>query len=105
MTPNKVCPVVLRKTDHVVEILAFAHPLAGNQLVKGTIEPGESIQDAALRELSEESGIEALINRDLGVWSSDFDNQVWAFVECAPIRICPDSWTHHAPDDGGHRRK
>ncbi len=33
---DKVCPVVLRKQNQ--EILLFQHPLAGIQLVKGTVE-------------------------------------------------------------------
>jgi 8-oxo-dGTP pyrophosphatase MutT (NUDIX family) len=103
MVPTKVCPVVLRRVGSVVEVLAFEHPLAGRQLVKGTIEQGESIEDAALRELAEESGIEgAVITRSLGIWSSDFEGQVWAFVECAVGKSCPETWVHHAPDDGGH---
>lgn len=34
---DKVCPLVLRKQNR--EILLFKHPLAGVQLVKGTVEP------------------------------------------------------------------
>jgi len=87
----------------VVEVLAFDHPLAGLQLVKGTIESGESIEVAALRELAEESGIEAaVVTRNLGIWSSGFEGQVWALVECKPSQACPESWVHLAPDDGGH---
>ena len=103
MLANKVCPIVLRRIGSAVEILAFEHPLAGYQLVKGAIEPGESIEVAALRELAEESGIEAsVVAQNLGIWSSGFEGQVWAFVECRPSQACPESWVHHAPDDGGH---
>ncbi len=35
----------------------FRHPLAGIQLVKGTVEPSENPADAARRELFEESGL------------------------------------------------
>ena len=35
----------------------FRHPLAGIQLVKGTVEPSEKPADAARRELFEESGL------------------------------------------------
>ena len=34
------------------EVLVIEHPLAGIQLVKGTVEQGESVNDAAARELS-----------------------------------------------------
>ena len=103
LQPNKVCPVVLRGSARGVDILAFEHPLAGRQLVKGTIEPGEDVAAAALRELAEESGIAtASVSRMLGVWSSGFERQVWAFVECVPELSLPDTWAHDAPDDGGH---
>jgi 8-oxo-dGTP pyrophosphatase MutT (NUDIX family) len=38
-------------------LLCFAHPHAGNQIPKGTVQPGESPQAACLRELREESGL------------------------------------------------
>ncbi len=99
---GKVCPIVLRRTGSAIEILAFEHPLAGRQLVKGTIELGESIEAAALRELNEESGIKsATVVRALGIWHSGFEGQVWAFVECKTNQTLPESWVHHAPDDGG----
>jgi len=101
-TANKVCPVVLRGTEPDVEILAFEHPLAGRQLVKGSIEAGESIEAAALRELEEESGLTAVrATRHLGVWESGFEGQVWAFVLCESADRRPESWLHGAPDDGG----
>jgi hypothetical protein len=40
MKPNKACPVILRRRNQL-EILLFEHPLAGVQLVKGTIERSE----------------------------------------------------------------
>lgn len=101
--PNKACPVVLRRSAGALEILAFEHPLAGCQLVKGTIEEGESVEAAALRELAEESGIaHAQISRPLGLWHSGFQEQVWAFVECMAEPPLPNAWHHSAPDDGGH---
>jgi 8-oxo-dGTP pyrophosphatase MutT (NUDIX family) len=100
---NKVCPVILRRVGSVIQVLAFEHPLAGCQLVKGTIEAGEPIEMAALRELAEESGIaSAVVARSLGTWSSAFEEQIWAFVECRAIQTLPESCVHEAPDDGGH---
>ncbi|ETZ10244.1 DNA mistmatch repair protein MutT [Vibrio parahaemolyticus M0605] len=84
---DKVCPVVLRKKNQ--EILLFQHPLAGIQLVKGTVETfDESYITAAKRELAEESGIAHIISaRYLGSWDSGFQNQAWHFVlcECADL--------------------
>jgi len=49
---EKACPVVLRVSKEILEVLAFIHPSAGKQFVKGTIENGETPQQAAERELS-----------------------------------------------------
>ncbi|WP_084455223.1 NUDIX hydrolase [Comamonas composti] len=99
--PCKACPVVIRG-EGAIEILVFEHPLAGLQLVKGTIEPGEHSRDAAVRELREESGLSASkVLADLGIWRSGYENQVWAFHLCdagSPLQ----SWTYRTSDDGGH---
>ena len=67
---DKACPVMFRDAS-MQQILAFEHPEAGLQLVKGRIEPGENARAAALRELAEESGIvDTAIATDLGTWQS-----------------------------------
>ena len=48
---KKIVPVVLRHQQQGLEILAFRHPLAGTQLVKGTIEQDEKHEQAAVRGL------------------------------------------------------
>ncbi len=101
MTADKACAVVLRNRG-VLEILAFEHPLAGLQLVKGSVEPGESSGAAAVRELMEEAGIQATAKRNLGEWHSTITGHVWAFHECEVAQDLPDSWVHFAEDDGGH---
>jgi 8-oxo-dGTP pyrophosphatase MutT (NUDIX family) len=64
----KACPCVLRLTEARVQVLVFEHPLAGWQIPKGTVEEGEAPDEAALRELYEESGIaDARIIGNLGV--------------------------------------
>jgi len=102
MTPTKACPVVLRQRE-VLEILAFEHPLAGFQLVKGTVETDELPLAAALRELYEEAGIsEATFEQSLGVAKSNHQGQVWSFHVCKPHDDLPDTWIHRVSDDGGH---
>lgn len=101
LQPTKACPVVIRRQD-ALEILAFEHPLAGLQLVKGTIERGESASQAALRELREESGLQASrVVADLGVWASGYESQVWAFHLCQ-VNDAPEAWVHRTADDAGH---
>lgn len=80
----------------------FRHPLAGIQLVKGSIERLESPDAAALRELQEESGIASgHVLRDLGIWTSGFEDQVWSFHEVWVSQELPETWSHIAADDGG----
>lgn len=94
--------MILRVTDSLL-ILAFEHPLAGFQLVKGTIESGETPADAAVRELFEESGLVATqVLADLGVWRSGHQDQDWSFHLCAIPDDSPEMWVHAAADDGGH---
>lgn len=98
----KACPIVLRQRNGL-QILVFEHPLAGVQLVKGSVEAGESCADAAIRELFEESGIMATrVLADLGVWRSGYQQQHWSFHLCEVPTELPDTWLHHAEDDGGH---
>lgn len=102
MIPTKSCPVVFRHADEI-EILAFQHPLAGLQLVKGTIEENESAQEAAIRELAEEAGLTgAEVIYDLGVWESGYRDQIWSFHLCKIPTNVPDEWIHYTTDDGGH---
>ena len=99
---NKACPVVLRHNNNKLELLAFKHPNAGNQLVKGNIKKGEHLDSACIRELAEESGIQAQVVRHLGVWEPDFKNQIWGFCLMHYEDILPDTWAFETKDDGGH---
>jgi chloramphenicol 3-O phosphotransferase len=98
----KVVPVLLREKESRQEILAFRHPIAGIQIVKGTLEEGEMTEHAALRELEEESGVTgARIVRSLGSSDAIAEGEQWHFFLCA-AREQPARWIHTAPDDGGH---
>lgn len=99
LTIHKACPVVVRGGR---EVLAFVHPLAGKQIVKGTIEVGEEPADAALRELAEESGIaKCLSAKPIGESAVIADGQLWHFVLCETEPL-PDRWNFFTADDGGH---
>ena len=100
---GKVCPIVLRGPIEARQVLVFRHPLAGVQLVKGTLEPGETIVAGALRELAEESGImDSLGAAPCGSSESIDAGQLWYFVAVATAEL-PDRWTFDTQDDGGHR--
>ena len=102
MPVEKVCPYVMRGAGHGAEVLVFSHPLAGIQLVKGTLEPGECVEAGALRELAEESGLTGSVVAD--GWSSPdiTDGQIWHFVPVA-VPSPSDRFVHFCADDGGHR--
>jgi 8-oxo-dGTP pyrophosphatase MutT (NUDIX family) len=98
----KAVPVVLRKKNERTEVLLFEHPLAGTQLVKGTVEPGESVSEAAARELTEESGLLAAGSSfELGTWERCPLGQVWHFREVQVEQDLPDTWSHFTKDGGG----
>ena len=99
---NRACPVVLRHNNNQLELLAFKHPEGGNQLVKGNIEPGEPLDSACVRELAEESGVQAEVVRQLGVWDANFKDQVWGFCLMHYEGELPDAWDHETHDDDGH---
>ena len=98
---DKACPVVFRDSS-LQQILAFEHPEAGLQLVKGRIEPGENARAAALRELQEEAGIaDMAIATDLGTWHSEHKGHIWSFQLCTFTRLpAPSSASRHR---GPHR--
>ncbi|MFT3964306.1 MAG: NUDIX domain-containing protein [Sphingobium sp.] len=102
MASEKACSIPYRfAADGTAEILAFHHPLAGKQFVKGTIEEGEDPADASMRELMEESGLR--LDKPLRMGQ--------AFIGSPPLRWhfyayesdgLPESWDHRTEDDGGH---
>jgi 8-oxo-dGTP pyrophosphatase MutT (NUDIX family) len=64
---HKAAACVVRTTARGPELLVFRHPAAGIQIPKGSVEPGEFPERAALRELAEESGITvARVRRQVG---------------------------------------
>jgi 8-oxo-dGTP pyrophosphatase MutT (NUDIX family) len=97
---QKACPVVTRTAGGRIEVLAFRHPIAGYQLVKGTVEIGETIHRAAERELLEEAGIAGIANDYFGVVRMEKPAQEWHFILCrtGPLK---EAWTHRTTDGGG----
>ncbi|MEM7278874.1 MAG: NUDIX domain-containing protein [Pseudomonadota bacterium] len=98
---NKACPGVTRITGKGTEILSFHHPLAGRQIVKGTIEPRETLDRACIREIREESGLVGVVSKNLGTWQSHYENKIWGFSLMSVKSPIKDSWSLFANDDGG----
>jgi 8-oxo-dGTP pyrophosphatase MutT (NUDIX family) len=98
---QKVCPIVSRCSNATPEILMFRHPLAGIQLVKGTVEPSENPTDAARRELFEESGIDTKQPLFfIGKNTRMVCGQIWYFYHL-DLLCTRNQWSHFAPDNGG----
>ena len=80
---EKVVPVIFRNINQRTEILVFKHPIAGIQIVKGTVETNEELEEAALRELYEESGISsAHIHSYLGLHHPSEQGPNWHVFIC-----------------------
>lgn len=99
-TPKSLA-AVLRGPAHARDLLIFRHPLTGDQLPKGTIEPGEPPDEAAIRELEEESGLRLADPRPIGTWHRPWEPgyaapQLWhLFTFEAPPGL-PEAWDHAA---------
>lgn len=94
---GKACVLLTRRGG--TDLLLFSLPLAGWQLVKGTIEPGERAADAAAREFAEETGHPPPPLTPCGV-AEHLPDQTWAFFHGHGDAL-PDRWTHRCADDGG----
>ncbi len=100
---HKSCPVILRQQGDTWQILAFRHPQAGTQLIKGTLEAGERPEIGVLRELAEESGIDqALVVEKIGELDIHEAEQHWHIFLCQPTGILPEEWSFFTTDGGGH---
>jgi 8-oxo-dGTP pyrophosphatase MutT (NUDIX family) len=98
---RKVIAYVTRRRGRVTELLVFEHrgiPSAGLQVPAGTVEPGEDVAVAVVRELEEESGLVGLPMTgpiDVYVWEHPYSHkqhQRHVFHFAAPADL-PDHWT------------
>lgn len=96
------CPVGLHLDGVPRRIAAFEHPQAGLQLVKGGVAAGERPEQAAGRELFEESGLETRAAIYLGSSTDIAPETRWHFSLCRLAGPLRPNWQHLCGDDGGH---
>lgn len=98
---------MIREGTEGPEVLAFDHPLAGTQLPKGTLEPGEDPLHGVLRELNEETGLSSVEHvRHVGQWTryagagldenGELQRHDWDVFLLRPVEEPPASWNHVA---------
>ncbi len=96
-TLEKVSAFITREGPEGRELLVFAHqnPLAGIQVPAGTVEPGEALDQAVLRETCEESGLSAVrIVRSFPPFITDLPDGYYALIQPTTFRQEPND---HAP--------
>jgi ADP-ribose pyrophosphatase YjhB (NUDIX family) len=90
---EKVAVLVTRPGPDGLELLVFEHVgiPAGVQVPAGTVEPGEDVRAAALRELVEESGL--VVDDVELLWTDDevFEPGRMVVSEHVPLRSAPDA--------------
>jgi 8-oxo-dGTP pyrophosphatase MutT (NUDIX family) len=88
---HKVTAFITRDQGTRREILVFQHPTAGIQLPAGTVERGEDIKRAVIREAQEETGIETFaLHALLGGITNELGNGECIITQTIHVRLEPD---------------
>jgi ADP-ribose pyrophosphatase YjhB (NUDIX family) len=103
---QKVMAYVVRETPAGRELLVFQHrdfPDAGVQVPAGTVEPGEAVEAAVLREVQEETGLSpaqvTLVRKLAEAHEPHLDQQRHVF-HLAPAAALPAHWSHTVRGSG-----
>ena len=97
---DKVFVCLVRTRDKGCELLVFrSHDEPGFEVTKGSVEPGESLLNAAFRELFEESGIGSVrVVAELGTTRWGREHQHFFLVE-TDVSV-PETFRHTVTGDG-----
>lgn len=87
---QKVSAFIVRERGGVKELLVFKHPTAGVQIPAGTVEEGEDIETAVIRETYEETGLRFVeIEGYLGCFENELGNNQRIIAETTQVYIEP----------------
>jgi ADP-ribose pyrophosphatase YjhB (NUDIX family) len=87
---RKVAIFVVRNASTAAEVAVFWHPGGGLQVPAGTVEPGESFEQAAIREAIEETGlVDVTLVGDLGSQESIMGDGRALLLEEVNLRLSP----------------
>jgi 8-oxo-dGTP pyrophosphatase MutT (NUDIX family) len=96
---EKVTAFVTRGVGNAAELLVFRHARSGVQVPAGTVDVGETPADAAVRELTEETGLTAVrLVQALGRQVDDLAPENRGVLRTEPLRSAP---SDNAPLAGG----
>lgn len=98
-TVEKVTAFIIRSTPNGPLLLLFEHPNAGIQIPAGTVEAGETPEQAVLREIKEETGLTApVLRRYLGMQEENLPEDQRLVASATTVYARPDlssfDWAH-----------
>lgn len=104
---HKVLAYVTRRNNNRFQLLVFDHrdfPAAGTQVPAGTVEAGETAEDAVLREIEEEAGLELPQLRLVSKLATDESSHSQTVRQVFHLSVgpteLPSSWIHTVRSGG-----
>lgn len=88
---EKVSAFITQERNGVKSLLVFKHPTAGIQIPAGSVEIGENIETAVIRETYEETGLQDVkIEKYLGCFENELEQHQRVITRTTKVYIKPD---------------